>query len=60
MSQDELRKYYKEQRRKKPDARSKGAGLGFIEVARKAGRPIAFDFRKADGDFYFFSIKTVI
>jgi len=40
MSQDELRKYYKEQRRKKPDARSKGAGLGFIEVARKAGKQL--------------------
>lgn len=60
MDRDELRKHYKEQRRRKPDRRSKGAGLGFIEMAKKADRPIAFDFRKIDDDFHFFSVKTVI
>jgi len=60
MNRDELKKYYKEQRRKKPDAGSKGAGLGFIDMAKRADRPIAFDFRKTGGNFYFFSIKTVI
>ena len=60
MTKDELRKHYKKQRRRKPDERSKGAGLGFIEMARKAVRPLAFSFRKIDANLSFFSLKTVI
>lgn len=58
MNQDELKKYYKQQRRKDPDKDSKGAGLGFIELARRASSPIEFDFEKIDNSNSFFSIKT--
>ncbi len=60
MNKDDLKKYYKEQRRKEPEESSKGAGLGLIEVAKKAGRPIEFNFKKIDDSFSFFSTKTVI
>jgi hypothetical protein len=60
MDKEELKKYYKEQRKKGPDDGSKGAGLGFIDMAKKASRPIEFDFRTVDENFSFFSTKTVI
>ena len=44
MSKDELKALYKEQLRAEPEAGSKGAGLGFMEIARRASKPIEFDF----------------
>jgi hypothetical protein len=58
MDKDELKQYYKQQRRKNPDSDSKGAGLGFIELARKASCPIEFGFKKIDDTSSFFTIKT--
>lgn len=58
MNKDELKSYYKEQRRKRPLA--KGAGLGFIELARKSTKPIDFNFQPVDEQFSFFSLKTYI
>lgn len=60
MNKDELKKYYREQRRKKPDEGSKGAGLGFIEMAKRASDPIEFEFTQIDAKRSFFSLKTVI
>lgn len=60
MNKDELKQYYKEKRRVETEADSKGAGLGFIEMARKASQPIEFAFRKLDENFSFFTLKTVI
>ena len=60
MTPDELKQYYKEQRRMAPDSDSKGAGLGFIEMARKASRTIEFGFRKLDDQNSFFTLKTTI
>ncbi|MDM8515509.1 SiaB family protein kinase [Desulfobacterales bacterium HSG16] len=60
MNKEELKKYYREQRKKEPDKESKGAGLGFIDMAKKANKPIEFDFKKIDDEMSFFSMKTVI
>ncbi len=60
MNKDELKQFYKAQRKQKPDKTSKGGGLGFIEMARKASRPIEFDFKKIDEDLSFFSVKIII
>ena len=60
MNAEELKNYYKEQRRLNPDDRSKGAGLGFIEMARKACKPIEFDFVPVDDRFSFFSVNAHI
>jgi len=60
MDKDELKDYYKEQRRKGPYADSQGAGLGFIEMARRSATPIEFNFQKVDDRFSFFSLKTSV
>ncbi len=59
MSKDELKVLYKEQLRAEPEAGSKGAGLGFMEIARRASKPIEFDFQDF-GDYAFFALKATI
>ena len=48
MNKEELRALYKEQLRAEPEEGSKGAGLGFMEIARRASKPIEFDFTDVD------------
>ncbi len=60
MDKAELKKYYKQCLKEGPGEGSKGAGLGFIEMAKKASRPIEFDFKKIDEKYSFFSVKIVI
>jgi hypothetical protein len=60
MNKDQLKKYYKEQRRKDADDGSKGAGLGFIEMARKASQPIGFDFATSQDGRIFFVVNAVV
>ncbi len=60
MSKDEMKAYFKEQRRKGPDAMSKGAGLGFIETARRASQPIEHQIEPIDDTTNFFSIRAII
>jgi hypothetical protein len=60
MNKDELKTYYKEKRKNGPDEESKGGGLGFIEMARKASRPIEYSFKKIDEKYSFFSVKIII
>lgn len=44
MSLDEIKQEYKRQLREEPEPTSKGAGLGFLTVARDASEPIEFSF----------------
>ncbi len=37
-----------------------GAGLGFVDMARKSGQKLHFDFEPIDDNFSFFSLKTII
>ncbi len=61
LDKDQLKALYKERRRSaEPDDDSKGAGLGFIEMARKASEPLKFGFTAVDDDRSFFSITTII
>ncbi|MCP4757629.1 MAG: hypothetical protein GY866_42775 [Proteobacteria bacterium] len=60
MNKEELKKHYKIKRRQDADNESKGAGLGLIEMARKASRPLEYKFQKIDDTHSFFSLKTVI
>ncbi len=60
MSKDELKRYYKKERRKENRPGSKGSGLGFIELARKSVKPIEFDVKQIDHLSSFFSFKTVL
>ncbi|MGF1635459.1 MAG: SiaB family protein kinase [Cyclobacteriaceae bacterium] len=37
-----------------------GAGLGFVDMARKSGKPLEFSFEKMEGDLSFFSLKITV
>lgn len=37
-----------------------GAGLGFVDMARKSGEPLDFDFEEIDDELSFFSVKITI
>jgi hypothetical protein len=57
----ELKQLLKKQLREEPSPGSVGAGLGFIEIARRATRPIEFEIRPVeDSELSFFMIKTTI
>jgi hypothetical protein len=60
MSQDELREYYSQQRRKMVHEGSKGAGLGLIDIAKRSKNPLVYDFHPMDEDQYFFSLSVHI
>jgi len=60
MNRDELKAAYKEQLRKDLDDAAKGAGVGLIEMARRATKPIEFDFMEIDANYTFFALKTSI
>lgn len=60
MTKDELKKAYRDARRVESDEFSSGAGLGFLEMARKSSRPIEFDFKRLGEDRYFFSLNIII
>lgn len=57
----QLRKFYKEQIKKEnknPD--SKGAGLGLIEIARRASSPIKYEFTPLENGQTFFAMYVEI
>ncbi len=60
MDKDELKVFYKKQRRAEKSGDSKGAGIGFIEMARKSSKPLEFNFQKIDEQHSFFTIKICI
>jgi len=60
MDKDELKAFYKEKRRAEKTGDSKGAGIGFIEMARKSTKPIEYNFMDIDETHSFFTIKISI
>ncbi len=60
MNKDELKVYYKEKRRSAREDNSKGAGIGFIEMARKSTEPMDYSFENIDSEYSFFTIKISI
>lgn len=60
MDRDSLNRLYREQRKNGTPLSNLQAGLGLIELARKASQPVEFLFETIDDSFSFFSIKAVI
>jgi hypothetical protein len=56
----ELRTRYKEQLKATPGELRRGAGIGLIEIARRASRPLEFDFIDLDDTTAFFALKASI
>lgn len=59
-SPEQLKTEYKERLKAGPDEFSKGAGIGLIEIARRASKPIEFDFMQVDEEHSFFVLKATI
>lgn len=59
LSKQELKEYYKSMRRMDPDSDSKGAGLGFIEMFRRASEPLECHATPIDAETVFFSVKAI-
>ncbi len=60
LDRDALKALYKQILRGEIPEGSKGAGVGFIDIARKASRPIEFDFIELDADYAYFCLKAYI
>ncbi len=60
LEKSEIRARYKETLRGGTPEGSKGAGVGFFEIARQASGGIEFDFAQIDESFSFFTLKAYI
>ncbi|MCB1160058.1 MAG: hypothetical protein H7A25_09595 [Leptospiraceae bacterium] len=58
LDKDELRKLYKEKIKGSRPEDSKGAGLGFIDMARKSDRPLGFKLDPIDEEYSFFTLSV--
>jgi len=59
LQRDELRKYLRDKLRSAEDKHERGAGVGFIEMAKRSSEKLEYDFEEVDNKLYF-HIKTYI
>lgn len=60
LDKDGLNKLYKKQMREGKLSEKGGAGLGFIDIARKTGEKLIFSFLKIDNEKSFFVLTSTI
>jgi hypothetical protein len=60
LNQDELKQLHKEKMRETAISDKGGAGLGFIDIARKTGNQLEYHFEPIDEKNSFFLLKTSI
>jgi len=60
MSKEELKALYKKQIREGALSEKQGAGLGFIDIARKTGEKLEYHFIDVDEEYSFFMLTTRI
>jgi hypothetical protein len=60
MNADELKALHKEVRKRPMPTTASGAGLGIIDIARKSGNPLHYEFYEIGPDELFFSVKAII
>ena len=60
MSKDELKEYYKMVIKDGKISEKGGAGLGLIDMARKSGEKLTYEFKEIDDRFSFFSLQIII
>lgn len=58
LAADELKSYYQEMRKKPRPEDSKGAGLGFIDIARKADRPLDYKIKDVDDENSYLTLSV--
>ena len=60
LDQEGLKLFYKDMLRNGKISDRGGAGLGLIDIARKSGGKLFFDFQHVEGDFWFYSLQVKI
>lgn len=60
MDKEELKTYYKEVLNNGEMSEKGGGGLGMIDIARKSGKKLEYNFNKIDESFSFFSLKIKV
>ncbi len=60
LSKDELKEYYKEVLNNGEMSQKGGGGLGFIDIARKSGEKLSYNFLNVDNKYSFFSLNIKI
>ena len=60
LEKTELRQYYRELRRNGREKHSRGAGLGFLEMAKKSSEYLEYNITTIDTEQSFFEIKVII
>jgi hypothetical protein len=60
LDKEGLKSYYKELIKNSELSDKGGAGLGFVDIARKSGSKLEFDFERINDQYSFFSFKTKI
>ena len=60
MDKQELKQYYKQQLKADVPPGSNSAGLGLIDMARKASRPLEYSIMKLDEAVCFFTLKACV
>jgi hypothetical protein len=61
MDKDQLKQFYKEERkRKKADPEAIGAGLGLIEMARKSAKKLEYEMSECENSRSFFAMTVYI
>lgn len=59
-SKDELKELYNKILTNKVFSDKGGGGLGFVDIARKSGKKLEYDFQKVDNNYSFFSFQIKI
>jgi hypothetical protein len=57
---EELKEMYKKQIKEGTISDRGGAGLGLIDIARKTGKQLEYQFLQLDDEYYFFLLKVEI
>ena len=60
LDRDGLKQLYKQQIKEGRLSTKGGAGLGFIDIAKKTGNPLHYSFISIDDEFSFFIISSKI
>ena len=60
MDQDELKVYYKEVLNNGEMSDKGGGGLGMIDIARKSGKKLEYNFNPIDDNYSFFSLNIKV
>lgn len=60
LDKDALKALYKRKMQAPPEKGSKGAGLGFVDMARKASAPLEYAFDEVTNEISFFSLKVTV